>query len=72
MVARGGYVLSEAAKGATPELILISTGSEVSRCIEAQSKLEADGIAMRVVSLPSWELFEEQPRPTASSSCRRA
>jgi transketolase len=61
MVARGGYVLSEAAQGAAPELILIGTGSEVSRCIEAQAKLEADGIAVRVVSLPSWELFEEQP-----------
>jgi transketolase len=60
-VARGGYVLAEAAGGAAPELILIATGSEVWRCVEAQSKLEAEGIAVRVVSLPSWELFEEQP-----------
>jgi len=60
-VARGAYVLSEAAQGVVPELILIATGSEVARCVEAQAKLEADGIAVRVVSLPSWELFEEQP-----------
>lgn len=60
-LARGGYVLSEAASGAEPALILIATGSEVARCVEAQAKLEADGVAVRVVSLPSWELFEEQP-----------
>ncbi|MBL0692494.1 transketolase [Comamonas sp. JC664] len=58
-VARGGYVLSEA-EGGKPEVILIGTGSEVSLCLDAQEKLKADGVAARVVSLPSWELFEEQ------------
>ncbi len=44
----------------TPQLILIATGSEVSLALEAREKLQADGIATRVVSLPCWELFEEQ------------
>src|SRR5439155_317621 len=43
-----------------PELILMATGSEVSITVEAWEKLTAEGIAARVVSLPSWELFEEQ------------
>ena len=54
-----GYVISEA-EGGDPELILIATGSEVSITIEAQSELAADGIRARVVSLPSWELFDAQ------------
>jgi transketolase len=58
-LARGGYVLSEAA-GGKPQAILVGTGSEVSLCLEAQKKLQADGIATRVVSLPSWELFDRQ------------
>jgi len=59
---RGGYVLAEA-EGASeiPKLILIATGSEVSLALEAREKLQQDGIATRVVSLPCWELFEEQP-----------
>jgi transketolase len=44
-----------------PQLILIATGSEVSLALEAREKLQAEGIATRVVSLPCWELFEEQP-----------
>ena len=44
----------------TPQLILIATGSEVSLALEAREKLQAEGIATRVVSLPCWELFEEQ------------
>jgi transketolase len=44
----------------TPQLILIATGSEVSLALEAREKLQADGIPTRVVSLPCWELFEEQ------------
>jgi transketolase len=60
LVGRGGYVLSDAAPGRDPDLILIATGSEVFRCLEAQARLEASGIAARVVSLPSWELFDEQ------------
>ncbi|UYQ94555.1 transketolase [Chitinophaga horti] len=55
---KGAYVLSEA--HATPELILIATGSEVQLAIQAQEKLKEEGIAARVVSMPSWELFEKQ------------
>jgi transketolase len=57
-VLRGGYVLVEA--DGAPELALIGTGSEVHVCVEAARLLEADGVATRVVSLPSWELFSEQ------------
>ncbi len=59
-VRQGAYVLSEASQG-QPKLILIATGSEVSLAVEAQGKLEADGIPTRVVSMPSWELFDAQP-----------
>jgi transketolase len=55
---KGAYVLSEASKN--PDLILIATGSEVSLILQAQAKLEEDGISTRVVSMPSWELFEKQ------------
>src|ERR1700761_6368544 len=55
---KGAYVLSEASKEV--DLILMATGSEVSLIMEAQAKLEADGISTRVVSMPSWELFEKQ------------
>jgi transketolase len=58
-VARGGYVLSDA-PGSKPDVILIGTGSEIAPCLEAQDMLKADGIAARVASLPSWELFDEQ------------
>jgi transketolase len=58
-VARGGYVLSDA-PGGKPDLILMGTGSEVSLCMEAAEKLRAEGVKARVVSLPSFELFEEQ------------
>lgn len=56
---RGGYVLAEADGGA-PKLILIATGSEVSLALEARTQLQSEGIATRVVSLPCWELFDEQ------------
>src|SRR5262249_57562069 len=59
-LARGAYVLADAA-GGTPEVILIASGSEVSQAVEAHEKLSAEGIRSRVVSMPSWELFEEQP-----------
>jgi transketolase len=55
---KGAYVLSEGSKG--PDLILIATGSEVALIMDAQAKLEAEGISTRVVSMPSWELFEKQ------------
>jgi transketolase len=54
---RGAYVLADAN---SPRLILIATGSEVSLALEAQEKLQAEGIPARVVSMPCWELFEEQ------------
>lgn len=61
-VAKGAYVLVDApgAKG-SPEVILIGTGSEVSLCLEAYQRLVAQGVRARVVSMPSWELFERQP-----------
>ena len=58
-VAKGGYVLAGAGDE-TPEVILIGTGSEVSLCVGAYEKLVAEGVKARVVSLPSWELFEGQ------------
>ena len=57
-VAKGAYVLADC-KG-TPELILMGTGSEVQLCIGAYEKLSGDGAKVRVVSMPSWELFEKQ------------
>jgi transketolase len=60
-VTRGAYVLVEA-EGGTPDVILIGTGSEVSLCVESAEKLKAEGVKARVVSMPSWELFEEQPQ----------
>jgi transketolase len=58
-VPRGAYVLEEG-QGGEPELILVGTGSEVSLCVSARDVLQRDGIATRVVSMPSWELFAEQ------------
>jgi len=58
-VARGAYVLSDAS-GGNPEVILIASGSEVSLAVEAHEKLVAEGIRSRVVSMPSWEIFEHQ------------
>jgi transketolase len=57
---KGGYILWESAKGATPEIILIGTGSELFLAYDAAQKLAAEGKSVRVVSLPCWELFEEQ------------
>jgi transketolase len=61
-VARGGYVLADAPGGAEPEVILIATGTEVGLAVDAYERLVADGVAGRVVSLPSWELFDRQPQ----------
>jgi transketolase len=58
-LAKGGYVLIDPPEG-TPEVILIGTGSEVHICLDAYKQLTADGIKARVVSLPCWELFDEQ------------
>jgi transketolase len=57
-LSKGAYILSEPDRA--PELILIATGSEVELILQAQQKLKENGIAARVVSMPSWELFEKQ------------
>jgi transketolase len=57
-VAKGAYVLSDS--DGTPDLILIGTGSEVSLCVKAADALKAEGKKVRVVSMPSWELFDAQ------------
>ncbi|MEU9268992.1 transketolase [Streptomyces sp. NPDC048251] len=59
--AKGGYVLVESST-ATPEVVLVATGSEVQLAVAAREALEAEGIGVRVVSMPSVEWFEEQPR----------
>jgi transketolase len=58
-VARGAYVLADG-PGGSPEVILIATGSELSLAVEAHEKLVAEGIRSRVVSMPSWDIFEHQ------------
>jgi len=60
-VARGAYVLGDA-PGGNPEVILIASGSEVSLAVEAHEKLLAEGIRSRVVSMPSWDIFDHQPQ----------
>jgi transketolase len=60
-VARGAYVLSDT-PGGNPEVILIASGSEVSLAVEAHEKLIAEGIRSRVVSMPSWDIFDHQPQ----------
>ncbi len=59
-VQRGGYVLADAKPGATPEVILMGSGSEVGICVEAYEQLAAAGTKVRLVSMPCWELFDEQ------------
>jgi transketolase len=56
-VSKGAYVLEDVA---TPQVLLMATGSEVSAIVEAAKLLAADGIRARVVSFPSWKIFEEQ------------
>ncbi|MBW3660276.1 MAG: hypothetical protein KY397_01410, partial [Gemmatimonadetes bacterium] len=58
-VRRGGYVLADA-EGGEPDVIVIATGSEVWKAVEARDTLAGEGIAARVVSMPSWEVFEAQ------------
>jgi transketolase len=60
-VARGAYVLADA-PGGKPEVILIASGSEVSLCVNAHEELRTQGIRSRVVSMPSWDIFEHQPQ----------
>jgi transketolase len=59
---KGAYVLWESKKGATPDIILIGTGSELALAYDAGQKLAAEGKAVRVVSFPCWGLFEQQPQ----------
>jgi transketolase len=66
-VSRGAYVLADSGEpGAlatgVPDVLLLATGSEVVLCLEAYDKLRAEGIRARVVSMPSWELFDDQPQ----------
>ena len=58
-LAKGAYILADS--GGTPDVILIGTGSEVQLCVGAYEQLTAEGVKARVVSMPSWELFEQQP-----------
>jgi len=60
-LARGAYVMMDAGSG-PPEIIFIASGSEVALIIDAQEALYAEGINSRVVSMPSWDLFEHQPQ----------
>jgi len=60
-VAQGAYVLADA-PGGNPEVIIIASGSEVSLAVAAHEKLVAEGIRSRVVSMPSWEIFDHQPQ----------
>lgn len=64
-VERGAYILRDCEE--TPEIILIGTGSELQLAVEAQELLTKDGIKARVVSIPSWELFEKQSKPYKES-----
>ena len=60
-LARGAYVLADSI-GGDPQLLLLASGSEVSLAIEAHERLAAEGVRSRVVSMPCWGLFEQQPR----------
>jgi transketolase len=60
-VSRGAYVMADSADG-SPEIILIASGSEVALVIAAHETLAAQGIRSRVVSMPSWDIFEHQPQ----------
>ncbi|MGB8770901.1 MAG: transketolase, partial [Candidatus Korobacteraceae bacterium] len=58
-LAKGAYIMADS--GGTPDIILMGTGSEVQLCVGAYEKLTADGVKARVVSMPCWRLFDEQP-----------
>lgn len=60
-VAKGAYIMADS-KGGAPEVILIATGSEVSLVVDAHEALAARGVRSRVVSMPSWDIFEHQPQ----------
>jgi len=60
-LAKGAYILADPQAG-KPDVLLLATGSEVALCLEAYKQLTAEGIKTRVVSMPSWEIFELQSR----------
>jgi transketolase len=60
-VARGAYVMADT-PGGPPEIILIASGSEVALVVEAHEALSSQGVRSRVVSMPSWDIFEQQPK----------
>jgi transketolase len=60
-VQRGAYILADADDG-SPEVLLLATGSEVALCVDAYAQLKAEGVKARVVSMPSWEIFEHYCR----------
>src|SRR5262249_21522535 len=60
-LAHGAYVLADA-PGGKPDVLLLASGSEVVLCLEAFERLKAEGVKARVVSMPSWELFDDQPQ----------
>lgn len=60
-VLRGGYVLADSAAGTKPQAIVVAAGSEVHLALAARARLAAEGVQVRVVSLPSWNLFDKQP-----------
>ncbi|MEW4526679.1 transketolase [Maioricimonas sp. JC845] len=60
-LAKGAYILADA-PDAKPDVLLLATGSEVALCLEAYERLQGEGIKARVVSMPSWELFDDQPQ----------
>ena len=66
-VAKGAYVLMDAPDGQTPKAVIIATGSEVEVALKAQAELAAKGVATRVVSMPSMELFAQQPKEYQAS-----
>jgi transketolase len=68
---RGAYVLADA-EGGEPDLILLSSGSEVQLCVDAYEQLASEGVRARVVSMPSWELFDQQPPEYRESVLPRA
>jgi transketolase len=65
-VAKGAYILADAPDG-KPKVLLLASGSEVSLCVQAYEQLRAEGVNARVVSMPSWELFEQQSQEYRAS-----
>lgn len=69
--ARGGYALADFPPGAPPRAVLVASGPEAAQCLAAREQLAEQGVGVRVVSLPCWELFEEQPEQYQHSVLQR-